>query len=34
MRVPMTWLREYVALPTDVTARELASRLTLAGLEV
>ena len=34
MRVPMTWLREYVELPTDVTARELASRLTLAGLEV
>ncbi|MGW5878385.1 phenylalanine--tRNA ligase subunit beta [Nocardiopsis terrae] len=34
MRVPMTWLREYVELPADVTARELASRLTLAGLEV
>ncbi|MBR8741909.1 phenylalanine--tRNA ligase subunit beta [Nocardiopsis sp. MG754419] len=34
MRVPMTWLREYVELPADVTARDLASRLTLAGLEV
>ncbi|MBE3002227.1 phenylalanine--tRNA ligase subunit beta [Nocardiopsis sp. HNM0947] len=34
MRVPMTWLREYVDLPADVTARDLASRLTLAGLEV
>ena len=34
MRVPLSWLREYVELPADVTARELASRLTLAGLEV
>ncbi|MFV2198127.1 phenylalanine--tRNA ligase subunit beta [Nocardiopsis sp. LOL_012] len=34
MRVPMTWLREYVDLPSDVTARDLAARLTLAGLEV
>ena len=34
MRVPLTWLREYVELPADVTARDLASRLTLAGLEV
>ena len=34
MRVPMTWLREYVDLPADVTARDLAGRLTLAGLEV
>ncbi|HIY40314.1 MAG TPA: phenylalanine--tRNA ligase subunit beta [Candidatus Nocardiopsis merdipullorum] len=34
MRVPMTWLREYVDLPADVTARGLAEQLTLAGLEV
>ncbi|MFD6952269.1 phenylalanine--tRNA ligase subunit beta [Nocardiopsis sp. TSRI0078] len=34
MRVPLTWLREYVDLPADVTARDLAGRLTLAGLEV
>lgn len=34
MRVPMTWLREYVDLPADVTARDLSERLTLAGLEV
>ena len=34
MRVPLTWLREYVDLPAEVTGRELADRLTLAGLEV
>ncbi|MEE2046146.1 phenylalanine--tRNA ligase beta subunit-related protein, partial [Nocardiopsis tropica] len=34
MRVPLSWLREYVDLPADVTARALADRLTLAGLEV
>ncbi len=34
MRVPLTWLREYVELAADVSARDLASRLTLAGLEV
>ncbi|WP_285728487.1 phenylalanine--tRNA ligase subunit beta [Nocardiopsis sp. ATB16-24] len=34
MRVPLTWLREYVDLPAEVTARRLADRLTLAGLEV
>jgi len=32
MRVPLTWLRDYVAI-TD-TPEELASRLTFAGLEV
>jgi phenylalanyl-tRNA synthetase beta chain len=32
MRVPLTWLRDYVAI-TD-TPDELASRLTFAGLEV
>ncbi|MEE2040425.1 phenylalanine--tRNA ligase subunit beta [Nocardiopsis sp. CT-R113] len=34
MRVPLSWLREYVDLPADVSARDLADRLTLAGLEV
>ncbi len=32
MRVPLSWLSEYVQLPADV--RELVERLTCAGLEV
>src|SRR5713226_7746367 len=32
MKVPLTWLREYVDLP--ISAPELVERLTLAGLEV
>ncbi|MEU5883987.1 phenylalanine--tRNA ligase subunit beta [Spirillospora sp. NPDC047279] len=34
MRAPLSWLREYVALPADVTGRELAAKLIDAGLEV
>ena len=34
MRVPLSWLREYVALPTEVTGRDLAAKLIQAGLEV
>ncbi|REF37997.1 phenylalanine--tRNA ligase subunit beta [Thermasporomyces composti] len=34
MRVPMSWLREYVDLPEQVTAREVADRLIRVGLEV
>lgn len=34
MRVPLSWLREYAALPEDVAAGEVARRLTAAGLEV
>ncbi|MFF5264112.1 phenylalanine--tRNA ligase subunit beta [Actinomadura viridis] len=34
MRVPLSWLREYVALPAGVTGRDLAARLIDAGLEV
>ncbi|MCW2889742.1 MAG: phenylalanyl-tRNA synthetase beta chain [Streptosporangiaceae bacterium] len=34
MRVPLSWLREYVELPAEVTGRELATRLIAAGLEV
>lgn len=32
MRVPLSWLKEYV--PITISAEELAERLTLAGLEV
>src|SRR5271167_1905305 len=33
MRVPMSWLRDHVELP-DVDPREVAERLTAAGLQV
>src|SRR3954467_979989 len=32
MRVPLTWLREYVR--TDATAHEIARKLTVSSLEV
>ncbi len=34
MRVPVSWLREYVDLPGDVTATQLAARLTALGLKL
>ncbi|TDD58081.1 phenylalanine--tRNA ligase subunit beta [Kribbella antibiotica] len=34
MRVPLSWLREYVELPADVTGRSLGEQLVRAGLEV
>ncbi|MFI6520804.1 phenylalanine--tRNA ligase subunit beta [Spirillospora sp. NPDC050679] len=34
MRAPLSWLREYVELPAEVTGRELAAELIGAGLEV
>ncbi|GAA3765236.1 phenylalanyl-tRNA synthetase beta chain [Spinactinospora alkalitolerans] len=34
MRVPLSWLRDYVDLPAGVTARDLAARLIAVGLEV
>jgi phenylalanyl-tRNA synthetase beta chain len=34
MRVPLSWLREYVELPADVTGRKVAEKLIRAGLEV
>jgi len=34
MRVPLSWLREYVELPAGLTGRELAAKLIAAGLEV
>lgn len=33
MKVPLSWLREYVDLPA-VTAHEVADRLTAAGLKL
>src|SRR3954468_1052902 len=34
MRVPMSWLRDIVQLPADVSARAVADRLISLGLEV
>ncbi|WP_026404193.1 phenylalanine--tRNA ligase subunit beta [Actinomadura rifamycini] len=34
MRAPLSWVREHVALPADVTGRDLAEKLIAAGLEV
>ncbi len=34
MRVPLSWLAEYVALPPEATPREISERLIRAGLEV
>ena len=34
MRVHLSWLREYVDLPAEVSGRELAERLIPIGFEV
>jgi phenylalanyl-tRNA synthetase beta chain len=34
MRVPVSWLREYVDLPAEISGRELAERLIPIGFEV
>jgi phenylalanyl-tRNA synthetase beta chain len=34
MRIPLSWLREYVDLPAAATGREVAEALVRAGLEV
>ncbi|WP_310963335.1 phenylalanine--tRNA ligase subunit beta [Nocardioides terrisoli] len=34
MRAPVSWIREYVDLPDDVTAADLAARLTALGLKL
>ncbi len=34
MRAPLSWIREYVDLPADVTPVELAHRLTALGLKL
>ena len=34
MRVPLSWLRDYVRLPDDVDVGELTRRLTMLGLKL
>ncbi|MCU0279553.1 MAG: phenylalanine--tRNA ligase subunit beta [Candidatus Nanopelagicales bacterium] len=34
MRAPLSWIKEYAALPEQVSAREVAERLIAVGLEV
>ena len=34
MRAPLSWIREYVDLPADVTPSDLAHRLTALGLKL
>ena len=34
MKAPLSWLRDYAALPAELTGRELAEALVRAGLEV
>ncbi|HET6653724.1 MAG TPA: phenylalanine--tRNA ligase subunit beta [Nocardioides sp.] len=34
MRAPVSWIREYVDLPEDLTPEELAARLTALGLKL
>jgi len=34
MRVPVSWLRDYVDLPADVSVADLANRLTFLGLKL
>jgi len=34
MKAPVSWIREFVALPTGVTTEELAHRLTALGLKL
>ena len=34
MRAPLSWIREYVDLPADLTADDLAHRLTALGLKL
>ncbi|HEX5861391.1 MAG TPA: phenylalanine--tRNA ligase subunit beta [Nocardioides sp.] len=34
MRAPVSWIREYVDLPAEVTPTELARRLTMLGLKL
>ena len=34
MRTPVSWIRDYVDLPADVTVEDLAARLTTLGLKL
>ena len=34
MRAPVSWIRELVELPEDVTTEQMAARLTMLGLKL
>ena len=34
MRAPLSWIRQYVAVPADQSGRDVAERIIAAGLEV
>ena len=34
MRVPVSWLRDYVALPNEMSGRDVAALLLSVGFEV
>ncbi len=34
MKAPVSWIREYVDLPADLTTEQLAARLTALGLKL
>ena len=34
MKAPLSWIRDYVDLPADVTVEDLAARLTALGLKL
>jgi phenylalanyl-tRNA synthetase beta chain len=34
MKAPLSWIKEYVDVPADVTTEEIAARLTLTGLKL
>ncbi len=34
MRAPLSWIRQYVAVPADQSGRDVAARIVAAGLEV
>ncbi len=34
MRAPLSWIRDYVELPDDVTPEQLAAELTALGLKL
>src|SRR6476469_9548064 len=34
MKAPLSWIKEYVDVPADVTTEEITARLTLTGLKL
>ena len=34
MKAPLSWIRDYVDLPADVTTEDLTDRLTALGLKL